>query len=217
MKNTLKKIKKSKKIKKLKKSLRIKNKETRKIIKHETKRSVFIKFLLILLIFIGYFVFIAMKYGVKDGFLVTLLSWSFFVLCTPVADAGFLIDFPFRLITKVRMVYSEIIVWAIAIFLNVYAFFIQPEVYEKTKILLLFRYILEQPFPFWSIIIISGIGTFMSIRFGDELIDKAKYRQRRLYNKQKYRFKFFGMVFVFLLSVILYDFLLKQLGVQIPM
>jgi hypothetical protein len=67
--------------------------QSRQLVKHETKRHILIKFLLVLFVFIIYFGFIALK----DGFYVTILTWSFFVLCTPVADAGFLLDFPFRL------------------------------------------------------------------------------------------------------------------------
>jgi hypothetical protein len=188
----------------------------REILKHETKKHILIKFLLVSLIFLGYFGFIAFEYGLKDGLLVTALTWSFFVLCTPVADAGFLLDFPFRLITRIRMFFSEIFVWLIAISLSSYAFFVHPEIYEKTKLLLLFKHILEQPIPFWSIIAVSAIGTFMSIQFGDELIDKVKHKERELYKKHKHRFKFWAMIFIVILSVILYDFLLKQLGVELP-
>ena len=83
-----------------------------------------------------YFAFISYKYGLEQGFFVSLLTWSFFVLCTPVADAGFLIDFPLRLITKIKMFYAEIFVWLFAISLNFYAFFLKPKIYNKTKILI---------------------------------------------------------------------------------
>ncbi|MCF7846382.1 MAG: hypothetical protein K9L85_04045 [Candidatus Peribacteraceae bacterium] len=186
------------------------------LMKHETKKHVLIKFLLVLLVFAGYFFFIAAKYGFASGFLVTALTWSFFVLCTPVADAGFLLDFPFRLITGVRMLFSEIFVWLIAILLNAYVFFSIPEVYAKTKLLVLFQNILAQPFPFWAIVLVSAIGTFMSILFGDELLDKARHHQRKLYKKHKHRYKLFGMIAVALLAIALYDLLLKQLGVELP-
>ncbi len=186
------------------------------LLSHETKKHVLIKFGLVVLVFLSYFIFITLKYGVQDGFFVTSLTWSFFVLCTPIADAGFLLDFPFRLITRVRMLFSEIIVWIIALSLNLYAYFSTPEIYAKTKLLLLFKHILDQPFPFWSIILISAIGTFMSIRFGDELMDKVKHKERTLYKKQKHTHKFWGMIFIFVLSIILYDFLLKQLGIELP-
>jgi len=186
------------------------------VLKHETKKSVLAKFLLVLFLFVGYFIFIATKYGLEDGFLVAILSWSFFVLCTPIADAGFLLDFPLRLITSIRMLFSEIAVWVVTILLNFYAFFFRPEVYTKTDLLIFFKHILEQPFPFWAIIVVSCIGTFMSIQFGDELIDKAKHSERDLYKKQKHHYRLWTMIFIAILSVILYDFLLKQLGVELP-
>ncbi len=186
------------------------------ILKHETKKHVLIKFLLIFLVFFAYFAFIASEYGFRDGFFVTALTWSFFVLCTPVADAGFLLDFPFRLITQIRMFFSELVVWMIAILLNFYAYFLHPEIYVKTKLLMLFKHILDVPFPFWAIIIVSGVGTFMSVLFGDELMDKVKHNERNLYKKHKHRYKFIGMLFVIIISIVLYDFLLKQLGVNLP-
>jgi len=195
---------------------RHKENETKQLLKHETKRHVLIKFALVLLIFVGYFIFIASQYGIKEGFFVSILTWSFFVLCTPVADAGFLIDFPLRLVIKIKMVVSEVFVWVIAISLNLYAFFVVPEVYTKTKILLLFKYILEKPIPFWSIIILSMVGTFVSIKFGDELMDKSKHKERKLYEKHKYNHKFIIMIFLFAITFILYDFLLKKLGVNLP-
>ena len=114
------------------------------------------------------------------------------------------------------MLFSEIAVWVVTILLNFYAFFFRPEVYTKTDLLIFFKHILEQPFPFWAIIIVSCIGTFMSIQFGDELIDKAKHSERDLYKKQKHHYRLWTMIFIAILSVILYDFLLKQLGVELP-
>jgi len=186
------------------------------LLKHETKRHVLIKFLLVLSVFMAYFIFIAQRYGIKEGFFVSALTWSFFVLCTPIADAGFLIDFPLRLITKIKMFVSELFVWIVAIALNLYAFTITPEIYSKTKILVLFKHILEQPFPFWIIIFLSMIGTFLSIKFGDELLDKVKHKERKTYNKHKHKYRLIIMIFLFTMIFVLYDFLLKKLGVNLP-
>ncbi len=183
--------------------------------KHETKRKILIKFLMVLFILIVYFIIIAQKYGVQQGLFVTFLSWSFFVLCTPIADAGFLIDFPLRLITRIKMLFSEIFVWILAISLNFYAFFIKPNIYSKTKLLILFKHILENPWPFWSIILISLIGTFVSIRFGDELLDKIKHHERNLYLKHQHNYKLIIMIFLFTIAIILYNYLLKNLGINI--
>ncbi len=182
---------------------------------HETKRKILLKFLIVIFILLAYFIIIAKRYGVQQGFFVTILSWSFFVLCTPVADAGFLIDFPMRLIIKIKMVFSEMFVWFIAISLNLYASFIKPEIYSKTKLLGLFKHILENPWPFWNIILISVIGTFVSIRFGDELLDKIKHQDRTLYFKHQRNYKLIIMIFLFTVSFILYNYLLKNLGINI--
>lgn len=189
----------------------------RHLLKHKTKRRVLVKFLLVLFIFIAYFIFIATKYGVKQGFLVSVLSWSFFVLCTPVADAGFLIDFPLRLVTKIKMFVSEIFVWVIAVSINLYAFFLVPEIYTKTKILVLFKSIIDKPFPFWIIILLSLIGTFVSVRFGDELLDKVRHKDRKLFHKHKYNYRLIIMIFLFVMIFIIYNFLLQRLGVNLPL
>lgn len=189
----------------------------RDLSKHETKQHIFIKFLLVLAIALGYFVFITLQYGVSQGVLVTLISWSFFVLCTPIADAGFLVDFPLRLVTRIRMLFSEMFVWFIAISVNVYALLFNLEIYETTSLLRLFKHILYNPIPFWSIILISCAGTFVSIQFGDELIDKIHHHERAFYHKHKYKYNTLIMVFIFVGSIILYDILLKQLGVDLPL
>lgn len=187
------------------------------LLKHETKRHVLLKFLLVLSIFLGYFLFITYKYGIQQGFLVSLLSWSFFVLSTPVADAGFLIDFPLRLVTKIKMIFSEMLVWLIAISINIYAIISKPEIYETSKLLSLFKKILIQPFPFWAIIILSFLGTFVSIHFGDELLDKTKHSERKIYQKHKKKYKLFIMFFIFSMTLVIYEILLKQLNITISL
>lgn len=198
------------------KQLRSTKIKTKDLLKHETKSHVLFKFSLVLAVFIIYFLFIAKKYGIQQGFFVFALTWSFFVLCTPVADAGFLIDFPLRLITKLKMFVTEVLVWLIAISINIYAFFVQPAIYDKTKLLKLFKHILENPLPFWSIILISMIGTFISIKFGDELLDKVQHKERKIYKKHKLNHQLIIMTFLIIISIVLYDFLLKKLGVNLP-
>lgn len=186
------------------------------LLRHETKSHTLIKFWLILSIFVWYFGFIAFEYWLKDWILVSCLTWSFFVMCTPVADAWFLIDFPLRLITKIKMLYLEFLVWILAIWLNLYSFFFNIEVYSKTELLMLFKHILEQPYPFWIIILISLLWTFVSIHFWDELLDKTKHRDRDNYHKHKYNYWLIIMIFIFVFTIVAYDFLLKQLWVNLP-
>ena len=183
------------------------------LVKHETKLHVLFKFLAVFLVFAAYFGFVSHKYGLEDGIFVTLLTWSFFVLCTPVADAGFLLDFPLRLIAKIKMFTSEIFVWIVAIGINLYSFNFIPETYDKTNILVLFKHILSNPVPFWLVILLSMIGTFASVYFGDELMDNIKHEDRTKYHKHKYNYRIVVFVFVLVAVIGMYDFLIKELGV----
>jgi len=184
-------------------------------IHQETHKKIIIQFGLVFLLFVSYFGFVTFQYGIGDGFLITWLTWSFFVLCTPLADAGFLIDLPLRLLLKVRMFVSELFVWIIAIILNFYVYFHNPEVYEKTNVLSLFKHILDHPIPFWGIIILSGVGTFLSVKFGDELLDVFKHRDCKYRHKHYLKWKLIVMIFIFLLILVVYDHLSKQLGIQL--
>jgi len=186
-------------------------------LKHETKKHTLRKFLLILLVLIAYFVLTSIKLGFKEGISITILTWSFFVFCTPVADAGFLIDFPIRLITKLRMVYSEIIVWSLAIIANIIYFVTNPQIYDHSIILSLFKQILTNPWPYWSIIILSGLGTFLSIIFADELMDVSKHHERKKYHKHLSKYQYIIFAFIILFIIIIYYFLIKQLGLNIPL
>ena len=113
------------------------------------------------------------------------------------------------------MLYSELIVWMIALFLNIYAIIYQPQIYQKTYILKIFHHILTQIWPFWLIIVISAIGTFTSVIFGDELLNTISHKERHIYNKHSKKYKLVIMVFLFAFSILLYKKLLTELGINI--
>ncbi len=184
-------------------------------IKHETKRSALKKFSIVASIVIAYLGFSLFHYGLRDGFLATILTWSMFVLSTPIADAGFLIDFPLRLFTNIRMIYSESIVWFVAITMNLIIFIITPSAYDKTTLLRIFKVILSSPFPNWIIIVLSAIGTFLSIMFGDELMDVSSHSRCHKYNKHKNKHFLVIALFLILLTIIMYYRVLRSLGVSI--
>ncbi|RLE41604.1 hypothetical protein DRJ48_05220 [Candidatus Woesearchaeota archaeon] len=190
-----------------------------KFIRHESLKHAFVKFLLIVALVLIYGVITVIKYGLRDGIFVSLLTWSFFVFCTPIADAGFLLDFPLRIITGIRMIYSEIVVWVIALLINISAFATNPSIYEKTLILSLFKHIITQPFPFWGIIVLSGAGTFLSVYFGDEVVDiVSNHRKRRpKYERHASKYRLIVFAFIIALIIVLYDFLLNKLGIKLPL
>jgi len=181
---------------------------------HAPKREAAGKFFLLLLVLLGYFGYCVWKFGVSDGGTVAALTWSFFVLCTPLADGGFLVDFPVRLLFRVRMWMSEIMVWTIAISLNLWAFWAHPEAYQRTELTSLFFKILSSPWPYWLIVLVAAAGTFLSIKFGDELMDVVHHRDRDFHHRHHALFHLLLLGGLVALIFVGYGHLLAQLGVE---
>lgn len=178
------------------------------------KKSEVYKFFIILGIFIAYMVFSVLHFGLSSGILVAVLSWSFFVFCTPIADAGFLLDFPIRLLTGIRMLYTELMVWAFAIAVNLLAVLINPEVYEKTALLHLFKQIITTPWPLGLIVLLSAVGTYISVYLGDDAFDIASSKNKKKKLKGE-RHKVIYSIVAFVVTIILYVALLKYTHIQI--
>ena len=178
-----------------------------------TPRKVLIKFLLLCLLVAVYFGYLSYKYDIMTGGIASALTWSFFVLCTPVADAGFLLDFPLRLLFGVRMVFSEMAVWTIAITLNSISLGYFPQYYETTVLTRLLHQILTHPYPYWAVILLSCAGTFLSIKFGDEVMDIIRHRDKTLLHSRHLKY---GVILVgsFLLMVFGYYELIASLGID---
>tara|TARA_R110002096_G_scaffold266710_1_gene460344 strand:+ start:136930 stop:137514 length:585 start_codon:yes stop_codon:yes gene_type:complete len=183
--------------------------------KIETHKEVLYKFIILLSILVLYFGYLSIEYGILTGGVVAVLTWSFFVLCTPVADAGFLLDFPIRLLFGFRMLYSEILVWSIALAINGYAILYNQEAYDKSLLTMLLKKIILTPFPYWSVVFLSGVGTFLSIYFGDEMLDVLRHRDRVKYHQHSFKLKLVGFVSLFMLIFFSYYFLLESLNIQI--
>ena len=177
------------------------------------KKQVLYKFLLLCILMVGYFSYLSFRYGVTTGGVATALTWSFFVLCTPIADAGFLLDFPLRLLFGIRMLISEVAVWAIAIAINVVSLFYFVEFYQTTKLTMLLHAILTNPYPYWGVILLSGAGTFLSIQFADELMDVIHHRDREFFHRHSFKHEIVLMVF-FVFILIGYYKLIASLGIE---
>jgi len=177
------------------------------------KRQVLYKFLLLCILLVSYFSYLTVQYDVMTGGIASALTWSFFVLCTPIADAGFLLDFPLRLLFGIRMLISEIAVWAIAITINVISLIYFVEYYETTKVTMLLRAILTTPYPYWIVILLSGAGTFLSIRFADELMDVVHHRDRSFFHRHAFKHEILILLF-FVVVLVGYYKLISSLGIE---
>jgi len=177
------------------------------------RTQIFIKFALLCAVLLGYFAYLSWKFDLATGGVAAALTWSFFVLCTPIADAGFLLDMPMRLIFGIRMVVSELAVWAIAIAINLATLAVAPGYYETTALTGLLHSILLTPFPYWAVILLSAAGTFLSVRFGDEMMDVVHHRDREFFHSNHFRHELILLAF-FAVVLVIYFELVRAVGVE---
>ncbi|WP_299269072.1 hypothetical protein [uncultured Psychrosphaera sp.] len=184
--------------------------------KNNTHKETLLKFLALVLILVAYFSYMSWKYDASTGFGVSVLTWSFFVLCTPIADGGFILAFPIRLLFKVKMSYTQVVLWFVAIAINLYGYFYTPDIYDLTFITQLLKHILSEPYPYWSILIISALGTFLSIYFGDEMMDVASQKERTKAHRHGFKYRTLLVLGLGILTVTAYYYLLSSLHVVLP-
>ena len=177
------------------------------------KKQLAYKFLLLFFLLLGNFLYLSFRYDVTTGGIASVLTWSFFVLCTPIADAGFLLDFPLRLIFGIRMLISEIAVWIVAIAVNVISLLYFVEYYHTTRLTVLLYSILTTPYPYWGVIFLSVTGTFLSIRFADEFMDVVDHRDRVFFHRHGIKHELLIIVFFIVILVGYYE-LIASLGIK---
>jgi hypothetical protein len=184
------------------------------LIKHETKSHQLKRFIAAFSVLIAYTLYLVWHYG-SNGFSLGVITWSAFVLATPLPDGGVILDFPVRLLTGIRMVFSEIFVWIVAIGSNLYYLSEHASLYDKNFITASFKQILLNPWPDWIIIYISAAGTFLGLYFGDELLDMVFHHQRKKYARLKPIYQFILAIFAIAVLYFSYKYFLKLFGINI--
>lgn len=182
---------------------------------HQTHRESLWRFFILVLLLAVYFGYMSWKFDASTGALLALLSWSFFVLCTPIADGGFVVAFPIRLLFGTRMVITQIVVWVLALLINIVAISVVPDAYSQTAITNVLHSILTTPWPNWSVLLISLAGTMLSIWFGDEMIDVTSHSMRKKQHRHGFKHKVLLIAGFGLLTIIAYYHVIAGLGINI--
>lgn len=183
---------------------------------HQTHRESLWRFLILVLLLAVYFGYMSWKFDASTGALLALLSWSFFVLCTPIADGGFIVAFPVRLLFGTRMVITQIVVWVLALVINITAVSMDADAYSKTAITGVLYSILTTPWPNWSVLLISLAGTMLSIWFGDEMIDVTAHSMRKKQHRHGFKHRILLVAGFGVLTIIAYYHVIAGLGIDIP-
>jgi len=185
-------------------------------IKHETHIETLLKFIALSLILVAYFLYMSWKYDASTGITVVLLTWSFFVLCTPVADGGFILAFPVRLLFGIKMSITQVVLWFVAIAINMFMLLSASAAYDLTFLTRLLKHILTVPYPYWSILILSAAGTLLSIYFGDEMMDVTSHKNRVLHHRHGLKYRAILVAGLGILTIVSYYFLLSGLNIVLP-
>jgi hypothetical protein len=184
--------------------------------RHPTHKESLWRFVALVTLLAAYFLFMVWKYDAATGAWLSIVSWSFFVLCTPIADGGFIVAFPLRLLFGVRMIWTQIVVWFIALGINVVGILVAAESYDDTVLTRLLAKILTTPWPYWSILAISAAGTGFSIWFGDEMIDVTTHDQRAKHHRHGFKHRSLIVLGLGVLSILAYYQLLSDLQLRLP-
>ncbi len=78
---------------------------------------------------------------------------------------------------------------------------------------MLLHVIVTTPYPYWAVILLSGIGTFLSIRFADELMDVIHHRDRNFFHRHAFKHEILIVVF-FVVVLFGYYELIVSLGID---
>ena len=138
------------------------------------------------------------------------------MLCTPVADGGFILAFPIRLLFGIRMSITQIVLWFVAIGLNLFMLISASNAYDLTFLTKLLKHILTAPYPYWGILILSAAGTLLSIYFGDEMMDVTSHKDRLMHHRHGLKYRTVLVLGLGLLTVVSYYYLLNSLNIVLP-
>jgi len=146
-------------------------------------RSSYIKSMVVAAFILGYLVFTVYKYGIERGIGITALTWAFFVFLTPVPSAGFILELPVRLLTNHKMLMTQYIVWCLGAAIVIPALLFSPQLFHTTALLSVFYYVLTNPVPYWSLLLLCGVGTLLSVHIIDEIMDEVEDEIRHYHRK----------------------------------
>lgn len=76
------------------------------------------------------------------------------------------------------------------------------------------KHIISEPYPYWSILLISALGTFLSIFFGGEMMNVTLHKDKII--AHRHGFKYRTLLVLGILTVTAYYYLLNSLNIALP-
>lgn len=106
------------------------------------------------------------QFGVIKGLHITLLTWSFFLLCLPFSGRPIITSTIFYFFSKNSLYPNRFDTfvrptrWFFAVVLNICTYIATPYTYLSSATTFLLYRILSNPWPYWTIILVSSFGSF---------------------------------------------------------
>ena len=119
-----------------------------------------IRFILLFSLFILRLKNLVIEHGGTEGLYISLLEWSFFVICLPVARGTIIFGFLLSKTKYTKFIIPEMISWSTALAINFFSLLQVPNIYFSSTITHLLYHILTNPMPYIIIPTMCCIATF---------------------------------------------------------
>ena len=116
--------------------------------------------------------YIVLMFGLHRGLHIAALLWSFFVLCVPYGSSGILLS-PFRRATRLKLQYADIVLWIVAVCLNIYTYSFSRPIYLKSISTHLLYQIIANPWPYWLIIAVCILGMIYRLFIAADIMRRS--------------------------------------------
>lgn len=143
--------------------------------------------------------------GYVVGCIKSLFIWGFFVLCTPIPEAGLIITLPLKRYLNVPMHITQIIVSLCALGILTYFYIYEKNIIKSYKIGKLFMELIA--LKYFSIIILSILSSIYTSNLIDNFINHYIHKDKINYLYLK--------ITIIVLCIIVYIYLLNSLLNQI--
>jgi len=172
--------------------------EEKEVEKHKTYLVIYdfivLVFLIVLITYVSY-------NGYVKGCIKSLFIWAFFVLCTPIPEAGLIITLPLKRYLNIPMYISQTIVSFCALVILSYFYIHEKNIIKSYKIGKIFIELIT--LKYFSIIILSVLSSILTSGLIDNFINHYIYKHKLNYLYTK--------IYIIVLCVMIYIYLLNSL------
>lgn len=104
--------------------------------------------------------FLIKHHGIGRGLIASFLTWSFFVLCTPIISRALVISNIIEKLTGSNLYNAGLFTWSAALITNMILLNLTPTIYNVNPLSGLLAHALTTPRPYWLLISMCGANVW---------------------------------------------------------